>query len=126
MGVPIGYSSPNTMTDQSTAIKRGEKGDVSLLRPTILCSVPLIMDRIQKNIREAIRRRGANFEAVFEFFYNYKLAWSRRGYSTPLLNSVMFDKLKAVLGGKVSLMLAVSALLSPDTKELLISVCFDF
>ena len=124
MGVPIGYSSPNTMTDQSTAIKRGEKGDVSLLRPTILCSVPLIMDRIQKNIREAIRRRGANFEAVFEFFYNYKLAWSRRGYSTPLLNSVMFDKLKAVLGGQVSFMLAGSAPLSPDTQEFL-RTCLD-
>ena len=124
MGVSIGYSSPNTMTDQSTAIKRGEKGDVSLLRPTILCSVPLIMDRIQKNIREAVRRRGSSFEAVFEFFYNYKLDWSRRGYTTPLLNSLMFDKLKAVLGGRVNFMLAGSAPLSPDTQEFL-RTCLD-
>ena len=27
MGVPVGYSSANTMTDLSTAIKRGDKGD---------------------------------------------------------------------------------------------------
>ena len=116
MGVPIGYSSPNTMTDMSTAIKKGEKGDVSLLRPTILCSVPLIMDRIQKNLREGIRQKGANFERVFEFFYNYKLEWNRRGYSTPLLNRLIFDKLKAVLGGRVTFMLAGSAPLSPDTQ----------
>ena len=124
MGVAIGYSSPNTMTDMSTAIKRGEKGDVSLLQPTILCSVPLIMDRIQKNLREAISRRGANFEKVFEFFYNYKLDWNRRGYTTPLLNRLMFDKLKAVLGGKVNFMLAGSAPLSADTQEFL-RTCLD-
>ena len=116
MGVPIGYSSPNTMTDMSTAIKKGEKGDVSLLRPTIMCSVPLIMDRIQKNLREGIRRKGANFEALFQFCYDYKLRWNRDGYTTPILNRLVFDKLKAVLGGRVNFMLAGSAPLSPDTQ----------
>ena len=48
LGVPVGYSSPNTMTDMSSAIKRGEKGDISLLKPTIMCSVPLVLVRIQK------------------------------------------------------------------------------
>ena len=48
LGVPVGYSTPNTMTDMSSAIMKGDKGDVSLLRPTIMCSVPLILIRIQK------------------------------------------------------------------------------
>ena len=48
MGVPVGYSSANTMTDLSTAIKRGDKGDVTLLQPTLICSVPLVLIRIQK------------------------------------------------------------------------------
>ena len=47
-GVPVGYSSANTMTDMSSAIKQGDKGDVSLLQPTLMSSVPLILVRIQK------------------------------------------------------------------------------
>lgn len=41
MGVKSGYSSPQTLTDQSTAIKRGEKGDLQVLRPSLMCCVPV-------------------------------------------------------------------------------------
>ena len=47
-GVAIGYSSPNTLTDKSTMIKKGAKGDASVLRPTFMACVPLILDRIYK------------------------------------------------------------------------------
>lgn len=40
-GIPIGYSSPLTMTDRSSKIKRGSKGDASILNPTIMASVPV-------------------------------------------------------------------------------------
>ena len=61
LGVPVGYSSPNTMTDMSTAIKKGQKGDATLLRPTIMCTVPLILDRIYKNLTGAVNKKGAGF-----------------------------------------------------------------
>ena len=35
-GISIGYSSPNTLTDKSTMIPRGGRGDASVLR----CSLP--------------------------------------------------------------------------------------
>ena len=41
----VGYSSPNTMTDMSTKVRKGYKGDASVLKPTMMCAVPLIMDR---------------------------------------------------------------------------------
>ena len=41
MGVKSGYSSPQTLTDQSTAIKRGQKGDLQILRPHLMCCVPV-------------------------------------------------------------------------------------
>ena len=41
----VGYSSPNTMTDLSTKVRTGHKGDASVLRPTLMCAVPLILDR---------------------------------------------------------------------------------
>ena len=46
-GVPIGYSSPNTLTDKSTKIMKGCQGDCSVLKPTLMCAVPLILDRNQ-------------------------------------------------------------------------------
>jgi long-chain acyl-CoA synthetase len=41
MGIKSGYSSPLTLTDQSTAIKRGEKGDLQILRPHLMTCVPV-------------------------------------------------------------------------------------
>lgn len=40
-GVPIGYSTPNTLTDQSSKIKRGCKGDATVLKPTAMTGVPV-------------------------------------------------------------------------------------
>lgn len=42
-GVPIGYSSPLTMIDSSSKIQRGSKGDASVLHPTCLTAVPVIL-----------------------------------------------------------------------------------
>lgn len=41
MGIPVGYSSPYTLTDKSTAIMPGCKGDASILKPTIMTAVPV-------------------------------------------------------------------------------------
>jgi long-chain acyl-CoA synthetase len=41
MGIKCGYSSPQTLTDQSTAIKHGEKGDLQVLRPHLMTCVPV-------------------------------------------------------------------------------------
>ena len=44
----IGYSSPNTLTDKSTMIQKGALGDSTVLKPTFMACVPLILDRIYK------------------------------------------------------------------------------
>jgi hypothetical protein len=53
-GIPIGYSTPLTMTDESSKIQRGCQSDASVPRPTIIACVPLVLDRIQKKIKEKI------------------------------------------------------------------------
>uniref|UniRef100_A0AAQ6AKX3 long-chain-fatty-acid--CoA ligase n=1 Tax=Amphiprion ocellaris TaxID=80972 RepID=A0AAQ6AKX3_AMPOC len=42
-GCRIGYSSPQTLSDQSTKIKKGSKGDCSVLRPTLMAAVPKLL-----------------------------------------------------------------------------------
>jgi len=117
LGVPIGYSSPNTMTDLSTAIRRGDKGDATLLKPTIMCTVPLILDRIFKNLTDGVAKKGENFRRLFEFCYNYKLRWAGWGLNSSLLDLVLFSKLKKVLGGRVDLMIVGGAPLAPRTQQ---------
>merc|ERR1719347_1057006 len=117
LGVPIGYSSPNTMTSLSTAIKRGQLGDAVLLRPTIMCTVPLILDRIYKNISEGANKKGAVFKKVFDFCYNYKLWWNTWGIQTPVFDRIIFNKLKGILGGRMDLMIVGGAPLASKTQE---------
>lgn len=40
-GVPIGYSSALTMIDTASKIKKGTKGDATVLHPTCMTSVPV-------------------------------------------------------------------------------------
>eukprot|EP00092_Neocalanus_flemingeri_P032347 GFUD01035167.1.p1 GENE.GFUD01035167.1~~GFUD01035167.1.p1 ORF type:complete len:409 (-),score=105.28 GFUD01035167.1:4-1140(-) len=117
LGVPIGFSSPNTMTDVSTAIKRGQKGDATLLKPTIMCTVPLILDRIYKNMLEGIKKKGPGFKKLFDFCYSYKLRWNQYGFNTPILNALIFNKIKMILGGRMDFMIVGSAPLASSTQE---------
>nr|XP_012144198.1 PREDICTED: long-chain-fatty-acid--CoA ligase 3 isoform X3 [Megachile rotundata] len=114
-GVPIGYSSPLTMIDSSSKIQRGSKGDASVLHPTCLTAVPLILDRISKGINEKVKKSGAFRQAIFHFAYQYKLKWAKRGYDTPFFDKYIFGAARQVLGGKVRLILCGGAPLTPDT-----------
>jgi len=114
-GLPIGYSNALTMTDKSSKIKRGSQGDASVLRPTIIAAVPLILDRIYKAIVEKIEGGSPLSKAIFNMALDYKLDWYERGYSTPLINSVFFKPVKAILGGRLRFILAGGAPLAPDT-----------
>merc|ERR1712228_554812 len=81
-------------------VKRGHKGDASVLKPTMMCCVPLILDRIYKNIIDSVNKRGSNFQKVFEFCYRYKLYWTKSGCNTPIIDKIIFNKIKALLGGR--------------------------
>lgn len=55
IGSSIGYGSPLTLTDTSNKIKKGTKGDASVLRPTLMAAVPAILDRVRDGVRKKVR-----------------------------------------------------------------------
>jgi len=122
LGIPVGFSSPNTMTDMSTKVMRGQKGDASVLKPTMMCVVPLILDRIYKNIIDSVGKRGNNFQKAFEFCYRYKLYWTRSEQATPIVDKIIFNKIKKLLGGNMRFAITGGAPLSPETHDF-IRVC---
>lgn len=62
-----------------------------------------------------MKKSGLFRQAIFNFAYEYKLKWTKRGYETPLFDKYIFGAAKQVLGGRVRLVLSGGAPLSPDT-----------
>ena len=124
IGVSVGFSSPHTMTDKSTAIKKGQVGDATLLKPTVMATVPLVLDRIRKGVWDQMESRGPFTKALFSFMVEYKKFWMKRGYRTPIINSLVCNKIRAMLGGRIQQIVCGSAPLSPDTMDF-IRVCLD-
>lgn len=106
VGVPIGYSSALTLLDTSPKIMKGCQGDASVLKPTCMTSVPLILERISKGIVDKIRNGNYIQKVMFKFAYEYKRKWVQRGYKTPIIDAVVFKKVANLLGGKVRLMVS--------------------
>uniref|UniRef100_A0A6Q2ZI55 long-chain-fatty-acid--CoA ligase n=1 Tax=Esox lucius TaxID=8010 RepID=A0A6Q2ZI55_ESOLU len=122
-GCRIGYSSPQTLADQSTKIKRGSKGDTSVLQPTLMAAVPEIMDRIYKNVMSKLEEMSSPQRTLFTLAYNYKLEQLSKGHSTPLCDKLVFKKVRSLLGGKIRVLLSGGAPLSATTQRFM-NVCF--
>uniref|UniRef100_A0A669BNW0 long-chain-fatty-acid--CoA ligase n=1 Tax=Oreochromis niloticus TaxID=8128 RepID=A0A669BNW0_ORENI len=122
-GCRIGYSSPQTLADQSTKIKKGSKGDTSVLQPTLMAAVPEIMDRIYKNVMTKVEEMNCVQRTLFILAYNYKLEQLAKGYSTPLCDRLVFRKVRSLLGGRTRVLLSGGAPLSAATQRFM-NVCF--
>ncbi|CAF2932803.1 unnamed protein product [Rotaria sp. Silwood2] len=113
MGIKCGYSSPQTLTGQSTAIKRGQKDDLQVLRPHLMTCVPTILDRIHKAVNEKINQ--SNFVTRQLFYLSYKIKVKRLEIGLDKLVFSRFNQL--ILGGRVKTMLCGGAVLSEDTQR---------
>ncbi|XP_077205015.1 fatty acid CoA ligase Acsl3 [Paroedura picta] len=122
-GCRIGYSSPQTLSDQSSKIKKGSKGDVSALMPTLMAAVPEIMDRIYKNVMNRVNEMSSFQRNLFILAYNYKMEQISKGYTTPLCDSLVFRKVRMLLGGKIRVLLCGGAPLSAATQRFM-NICF--
>lgn len=122
-GCRIGYSSPQTLSDQSSKIKKGSKGDVSALKPTLMAAVPEIMDRIYKNVMTRVNEMSSFQRNLFMLAYNYKMEQISEGYTTPLCDSLIFRKVRMLLGGKIRVLLCGGAPLSATTQRFM-NICF--
>lgn len=120
-GLRVAYSTPQTIADNSTAIKKGQKGDLRILKPTIMASVPIVLERLSKTVYEKLAQTSWFKQCLFKVAYQKKLRYFRAGRSSRLLDRILFKRISsAVLGGKCRLMLSGGAILSKE-------VCgFDF
>ena len=116
-GIGIGYSSPNTLTDKSTMIRTGGKGDATILKPTVMAAVPLVLERIYKGIHLNVKKKGEFFEKLFDFCVRYKVAATARGEVTPIMDKLIFKGVTQLIGGSLRVIFTGGAPLSPETHE---------
>lgn len=128
IGGAIGYGSPLTLTDTSSRIKRGTKGDASALVPTVMTAVPAILDRVRDGVRKKVDAKGGLAKKLFDLAYARRLsaingswfgAW---GLESLLWNFLVFRKVRAILGGRIRFLLCGGAPLSCDTQRF-INIC---
>ncbi|KAL8133723.1 long chain acyl-CoA synthetase 9, chloroplastic-like [Apium graveolens] len=128
VGASLGYGSPLTLTDTSNKIKRGTKGDASMLGPTILASVPAILDRVRDGVRKKVDATGGLSKKLFDLAYARRLsaingswfgAW---GPERLFWNFIVFRKIRAILGSRVRFLLSGGAPLSGNTQRF-INIC---
>ncbi|XP_037575027.1 long-chain-fatty-acid--CoA ligase 4 [Dermacentor silvarum] len=116
-GARIGYSSPLTITDNSSAVAKGCRGDVTLLQPTVFVCVPLIVDRLRKGVNEIAASKGPLFKALFDYAVQYKNFWLDVGFDTPFLNQLVFKHVRLLMGPNLKVLACGSAPLSGYTRR---------
>ncbi|MCH90282.1 long chain acyl-CoA synthetase 9 chloroplastic-like, partial [Trifolium medium] len=128
VGIAIGYGSPLTLTDTSSKIKKGTKGDATVLMPTLLAAVPAILDRVRDGVFKKVNAAGGLSKKLFYLAYERRLqaingswfgAW---GLEKALWNFLVFRKVRAILGGRIRFILSGGAPLSGDTQQF-INIC---
>lgn len=96
---------------------KGSKGDTTVLKPTVMTIVPLILDRIIKTIDDALHKCSPFEKAFFDLAYEYKLKWLKQGFTTSMFDALIFKKFAKVMGGNFRVLISGGAPLSPETQE---------
>ncbi|CAM0950289.1 unnamed protein product [Alopecurus aequalis] len=98
--------------------------DLAALRPTVFASVPRLYNRIYSAITNAVKESGGLKERLFRTAYNAKRQSFINGRNpSPMWDKLVFNKIKARLGGRVRLMTSGASPLSADVMEFL-RICF--
>lgn len=101
--------------------------DLVELKPTIFSGVPRVYDRIYTGIMDKIALGGTLKKMLFQYAYNYKLGNLEKGFkqdqAAPLMDRMVFDKIKQAFGGRVRLLLSGAAPLPRHVEEFLRVAC---
>ncbi|KAF5813638.1 putative long-chain-fatty-acid--CoA ligase [Helianthus annuus] len=98
--------------------------DLAVLRPTIFCSVPRLYNRIYAGIVNAVNTSGVLKQRLFNAAYNSKKQALMSGRKpSPIWDRLVFNKIKAKMGGRVRFLGSGASPLSSDIMDFL-KVCF--
>lgn len=123
VGCAIGYGSALTLTDTSNKIKKGTKGDASMLNPTLMPAVPAILDRVRDGVLKKVEEKGGLAKKLFNIGYKRQMAaiegswFGASGLERMLWDVIAFKQIRAILGVRMRFILCGGAPLSADSQR---------
>jgi long-chain acyl-CoA synthetase len=98
--------------------------DIAVLRPTIFASVPRLYNKIYSGILSAVKMSGSLRESLFNIAFNAKKQAIFNGkVPSSIWDKLVFNKIKAKLGGRVRMMVSGASPISAEVIDFL-RVCF--
>jgi len=116
-GAQIFYSSPTTLTSSSPKVAEGTEGDAKLARPTRMTCVPLVLDKVIKNVVQKVEQGGRLKSFVFKNLVYYKSWVDYVPVVSSVIDHVIFKKVKAELGGCLKEVICGGAPMSAQTQS---------
>ncbi|KAK9067946.1 hypothetical protein SSX86_012057 [Deinandra increscens subsp. villosa] len=97
--------------------------DIGELKPTTLCAVPRVLDRIYAGLQQKVSAGSFVKRSLFNLAYSYKLHNMKKGIThteaSPLSDKIVFSKVKQGLGGRLRIILSGAAPLAPHVETYL-------
>ena len=91
--------------------------DMQILKPTHLSAVPRVINRINESIQTTLAKATPVKRGIFWGMYYWKRFWLRRGYETPLADSLVFNNIKSKTGGCIKQFIVGGAAMDPFVHE---------
>lgn len=121
-GCAMGFGNPHTLLSRGDAAKKlfeGCQGDAPLLQPTFMVFPPAVLDKIFQAVNAQAGQLGAIAKTLFRWGVNSgDRHFQKNGVGANwFLNSLVFRKTQALVGGRLKGVLAGSAPLSADVQK---------
>eukprot|EP00761_Pharyngomonas_kirbyi_P013628 gb/GECH01013657.1/.p1 GENE.gb/GECH01013657.1/~~gb/GECH01013657.1/.p1 ORF type:complete len:677 (+),score=162.47 gb/GECH01013657.1/:1-2031(+) len=97
--------------------------DIQELKPTFMVGAPRVFTRLHDKVKQRIAGRSPIFRALFQYAFRCKSKALEQHHTTPLLDKIIFSKMKMALGGRVRWIISGSAPLDPEVQKFM-EICF--
>lgn len=112
-GGVLGYGSIKTVSDASM---RNCVGDIREFKPNIMVGVPAVWEGVRKGILGKVQALPGFTQKVFWGAFKAKAKLMSMGLPCPLVDNLIFKKIKEATGGELKIVLNGGAALSRDTQ----------
>lgn len=113
-GGVLGYGTVKTISDASV---RNCLGDIREFKPSVMVGVPAVWESVRKGILAKVNALPSFSQKLFWAAFRTKLKLTNMGLPCPLVDNLIFKKIKEATGGNLKIVLNGGAAISLETQQ---------